>query len=212
MLRRLVEAGQDGRLLAVNTSNLDFGEMRAWDLVAEAKRALETGESDRVHRILLASSAIPGAFPPRLIDGSLYIDGALTGNILYGGRSRATPRRSGGTFIPRYRCRRPDIGSSSTINSVRRPRWSSQIGGPCCRAAWIHRVAARQSTRCAISFALAAVSRLEYGADFEVRYISVPDDWTPPKPDVFDKEVMNALVDMGERMGADPASWRTDPP
>jgi Patatin-like phospholipase len=86
MLRRLVEAGKDGRLLAVNTSNLDFGEMHAWDLVAEAKRALETGESDRVHRILLASSAIPGAFPPREIDGSLYVDGAMTGNILYGGR------------------------------------------------------------------------------------------------------------------------------
>jgi hypothetical protein len=39
MLRRLVKAGQDGRLLAVNTSNLDFAEMHAWDVVAEAERA-----------------------------------------------------------------------------------------------------------------------------------------------------------------------------
>jgi hypothetical protein len=40
----------------------------------------------------------------------------------------------------------------------------------------------------------------------------VPDDWVPPRPGVFHKEVMTALADMGERMGADPASWRTDPP
>src|SRR3954451_17265300 len=86
MMRRLVEAGQDGRLLAVNTSNLDFAEMHAWDLVAEAERALRTGETERVSRILLASAAIPGAFPPREIDGDLYVDGAMTGNILYGGR------------------------------------------------------------------------------------------------------------------------------
>ena len=60
--------------------------MHSWDVVAEAERALETGETERVSRILLASSAIPGAFPPREIDGNLYVDGAMTGNILYGGR------------------------------------------------------------------------------------------------------------------------------
>src|SRR3954451_12419685 len=86
MMRRLVETGRDGRVLVVNTSNLDFAEMRAWDLVAEAERALKTGETERVSRILLASAAIPGAFPPREIDGDLYVDGAMTGNILYGGR------------------------------------------------------------------------------------------------------------------------------
>lgn len=61
-------------------------------------------------------------------------------------------------------------------------------------------------------FAMVAVTRLQYGADVEVRYIAVPDDWTPPKPGTFDKDVMNALADMGERMGADPASWQTDAP
>jgi predicted acylesterase/phospholipase RssA len=30
-----------------------------------ALQALETGDPERVYRILLASSAIPGAFPPR---------------------------------------------------------------------------------------------------------------------------------------------------
>jgi hypothetical protein len=61
-------------------------------------------------------------------------------------------------------------------------------------------------------FAMADVTRLRYDTDVEVRYIAVPDDWVPPKPGVFDKDVMNALADMGERMGADPASWQTNPP
>jgi hypothetical protein len=29
---------------------------------------------------------------------------------------------------------------------------------------------------------------------------------------VFIKETMNALADLGERRGADPASWRTEAP
>ena len=57
-----------------------------WDVGREAQRAVESGNVDRVHRILLASAGIPGVFPFRDIDGSLYVDGSVTGNILYGGR------------------------------------------------------------------------------------------------------------------------------
>jgi hypothetical protein len=36
---------------------------------------------------MLASAGIPGAFPFRIIDQELYVDGGVTGNILYGGRA-----------------------------------------------------------------------------------------------------------------------------
>jgi hypothetical protein len=45
MMRRLVEAGKDGRVLGVNTSNLDLAEMHAWDVVAEVERALMARQS-----------------------------------------------------------------------------------------------------------------------------------------------------------------------
>jgi hypothetical protein len=48
--------------------------------------------------------------------------------------------------------------------------------------------------------------------EIEVRVMAVPDEWVPPKPGTFVVEVMNELADLGEKMGADPASWRTDPP
>ena len=54
MIKRLAEAGQDGRVLVVNTTNVDNGDMRAWDVVAEAQRSLPKGDVDRVHRILQA--------------------------------------------------------------------------------------------------------------------------------------------------------------
>jgi predicted acylesterase/phospholipase RssA len=34
---------------------------------------------------MLASACIPGAFPFRIIDQELYVDGGVTRNILYGG-------------------------------------------------------------------------------------------------------------------------------
>ena len=86
MVRRIAKAGADGRLLAVNTTNLDDASSRVFDLVAEAQRASDSGKLDRIHNIMLASAGIPGAFPFRMIDDELYVDGGVTGNIIYGGR------------------------------------------------------------------------------------------------------------------------------
>jgi len=59
--------------------------MHAWNIIAEAKMALARNDPERVPRLLLASAGIPGFFPARDIDNYLYVDGAITGNILYGG-------------------------------------------------------------------------------------------------------------------------------
>jgi hypothetical protein len=61
-------------------------------------------------------------------------------------------------------------------------------------------------------FAQAEVVRLKYGADVQVRVMAVPESWVPPKPGSFVSEVMNELADLGEKMGADPSSWRTEAP
>jgi len=73
------------------------------------------------------------------------------------------------------------------------------------------------STRAATStavrhlFAMAEISKLKRNADVEVRVVSIPPDWSPPVPGVFKKETMNNLADLGEKMGADPSSWRDKP-
>jgi hypothetical protein len=40
--------------------------------------------------------------------------------------------------------------------------------------------------------------------DLEIRFVTVPNDFVPPKRGVFVKGTMNALPDLGEKMGADP--------
>jgi hypothetical protein len=67
----------------------------------------------------------------------------------------------------------------------------------------------RASTATAVNHlaALAEIARLKRNADVEIRIVSIPGDWSPPAPGVFVKQTMNNLANLGERMGADPASW-----
>jgi Patatin-like phospholipase len=70
MLAALARAYQDGRLLIIGTTDLDAQEPVLWNIGAIANsghpRALET-----IRRVLLASAAIPGAFPPTMFDVTL---------------------------------------------------------------------------------------------------------------------------------------------
>ncbi len=72
MLAEIAAAYDSGRLLLIGTTNLDAQRPVIWNIGAIARsghpKALET-----VRRILLASAAIPGAFPPSMID--VTIDG-----------------------------------------------------------------------------------------------------------------------------------------
>jgi len=74
--------------------------------------------------------------------------------------------------------------------------------------------ATRASTATAVRhlFAMADVARLKREADAEVRVVSIPGTWFPPVPGTFIKETMNNLADLGEKMGADPTSWNSEPP
>jgi hypothetical protein len=61
-------------------------------------------------------------------------------------------------------------------------------------------------------FAMADIARFKQKAEAEQRIVSIPGDWFPPVPGTFIKETMNNLADLGEKMGADPASWSSAPP
>ena len=214
MVRRIAKAGADGRILAVNTTNLDDAGPRVFDLVEEAQRAGDSGELERIHDIMLASAGIPGAFPFRIIDQELYVDGGVTGNILYGGRAEeedALPALWQRTYpdVPMPKIRFWIIFNNQfrPLPHVTEPRWIAVVQRSL-------ETATRAATATAVKHlvALAEIARLKRNADVEVRLVSIPGDWSPPVPGVFIKETMNNLADLGERMGADPASWTTYSP
>jgi hypothetical protein len=214
MLERLAAQESSGRVLLVNTTNIDLGEMRAWNLVAEARSALARNDASYLHRIVLASAGIPGIFPARGIGDYLYVDGAITGNILYAGQTREDR-----TLLARWKAAHPAAPLPRVRywiifnNQLRFPpqmtaeRWPDLLNRATIMSTQTSTVNSIRHL-----YALAQIERLKQRADVEVRLISVPEDWVPAKPGTFVKEVMNDLADVGERMGADPASWRTEAP
>ena len=214
MLRRIADASRQERFLLVNTTDVDDGGSRVWDVGSEAQRAVDSGDVDRVHRILLASSGIPGAFPFREIDGALYVDGGVTGNILYGGATReerSLPAMWAATYpelpVPTVRFWVIFNNQLRPLPQVTAPTWTAIVARSL-------EMGTRAATLTSMRhlFAMAEISRLKHNADVEVRVVAVPETWKPPKPGVFVKETMNELADLGERMGADPANWKTTPP
>ena len=214
MVRQIVEAGRDGRILAVNTTNVDDGSQRVWNLVAEARRAVETNDVDRIHRIMLASAGIPGAFPFRVINDELYVDGGVTGNIIYGGRVKeedSLPALWAATYpslpIPKIRYWVIFNNQLRPLPQVTAPTWPAVVTRSL-------EMGTRSATLTSMRHlhAQAEISRLKRGAEVEVRLVTVPNDWVAPQPGVFIKETMNNLADLGEKMGADPLSWRSEPP
>ena len=213
MLERIVAQGEAGRVLLVNTTNVDLGDNRVWDLVAAAKDAL-AGNEEHVRGLLLASAGIPAVFPARGIGDYLYVDGAITGNIIYGGETRESQslparwqRLHPGRAMPRVRYWVIFNNQVRFPPQVVRNRWPDIMGRTTI-------MATQTSTLNSLRhlFAAAEVARLKYKTDIEVRLMAVPEDYVPSKPGTFVKEVMNELADLGERMGADPASWITEAP
>ncbi|MDN3568994.1 hypothetical protein QWZ14_31840 [Paeniroseomonas aquatica] len=70
LLAEIAPAYDDGRLLLIGTSNLDAQMPVIWRIGAIA-RSGHPKALDTIRRILLASSAIPGAFAPVLVDVTL---------------------------------------------------------------------------------------------------------------------------------------------
>jgi hypothetical protein len=214
MLERIAAEQGNGRVLVVNTTNIDLGDSRPWDLVAEARTELAGGEAGRVQRILLASAGIPAVFPAREIGTFLYVDGAITGNILYGGRIDEQDslavlwrKRYPSTPLPRLRYWVIFNNQFRFPPQVTPDKWPDIMSRATIMATQTGTVAAMRHL-----FARAELIHLKQKVDVEVRVMAVPDSFVPSAPGTFQKEVMNALADLGEKMGADPASWRDTPP
>lgn len=211
---RMAAESAKGRLLIVNATDLDQGRAQAFELGSEATRALEQDNIERLHLIMLASAGIPGVFPPREIDGTLYADGGVTSNILYG-----APVNYEDSLAYRFRKAFPNAGPIKVRYWV---IFNNQAVSPArtVQRGWLDvlgrsvEVAIRSSTMTGLRHLYShadAVTRRGDGS-IEVRWLAIPNDWRPKVEGVFKKETMSELADIGERLGADPKSWKTTAP
>jgi predicted acylesterase/phospholipase RssA len=201
-------------LLLIGVTNLDIGVGRIFDLGREAQEALSSGQLDRIHSTLLASIAIPSAFPPIEMDGMYYADGGATSNLFIA--NFPGPDGPVARFKARYpEAPRPKVRVWAVVNqqlkpqhAVTRPKWISISGR-----------ALSTLTSTSQLFALSWLkdmtrqAAVERGLDSELYLVSIPSDAPEKKTkEMFDREHMRALQELGRQMGADPSSWQTEIP
>lgn len=210
-IAQIAEESKQDRALIIGTTNLDLGLPRAWALGNETEHMNHRGGAKRVHDILMASAAIPGIFPPVVIDDTLHVDGGTTANVLLGANLRSeqsvlgTWRRTfPGRTPPKLRFWAIVNNTLGDSPSIVAPSWPDIMSKSLTT---LSRSSTKSSLRAFL--AQAELLRRAENVDIEVRFIAVPNDFVPPVEGAFKKETMNALADIGLRLGRDPANWRT---
>ena len=214
--KRIDAATTEGRLLLIQASNIDEQIPGVFDFADAARKSIEAGDTERLHEIILASCAIPAVFPPREIDGNLYVDGGAIGNFYAGGRASAAKDTFGGQWkrtypdapIPKTRYWVILNGNLRIPPAISQPTWPAVAD----RAFQLLYTSA-EITALRRLFDLAELTRLRGDGDVEVRWISVEQELASPDPmNMFDAKTMRSLSDHGRMLGADPTSWKTVAP
>lgn len=206
---QIAEQSRKKKVLVISATDLDFGRQKFWDVSAEAESASASGNLDRLHRMLLASAAIPVAFPPVAIDGSLYADGGVTANVFL----RLNPHASDG-FLQRWTKEHPGkplpkIRYWVIINNqLKQPPKTIQSKWPAVASPALSS-SIRSATIAEVRWLAAEADFVNatWHTDIEVRVVAIPDDWRAPVPGDFMKETMESLSELGRKMGEDPNSW-----
>ncbi len=90
LIAALAQDHLDGRSAFVGTVNLDTS---AFEVVDLARIAAEDPQAEPcIEEAILATSAIPGLFPPRSINGALYVDAGLRDHVFFAGVRQAIGR------------------------------------------------------------------------------------------------------------------------
>lgn len=194
-LARVAAAYDDGRLLVVGTTNVDYGQTWVWNMSLIAK----AGKLELYRKVLLASASFPVVFPPVEIDGHLFIDGAARSNVVVagmGGQERPKP--------PLY-----GPGNLYLINNGRAnqpPDALRRSLGPV--AATTISVMMDQSMQ-------TALNRSYFGAQFlgyKFNVVSIPDDLDiGHDPLAFAPDQMRTAFDAGRAMAKQEQPWSRAP-
>ena len=88
ILDRIAQEYEKGRLLLISTTNLDTGKLAIWNIGAIAASG-HPRRLELVRKVILASAAIPGLFPPVMIDvlldqakhQEMHVDGGTVSQV-----------------------------------------------------------------------------------------------------------------------------------
>ncbi len=213
LVARLQREFADGRQLFVGTTDLDLGRGRVWSVAQEAD-ATPAGVA-RLHRLLLASSAIPGAFSPVEIDGRYHTDGGIASNLLAVDlqlmRALADELRARGLAPVTVRVWAiVNLYLAPPVKAVDVGRAQAVSG----RATGLLFALAQQQALTRLWEISEAVNSGDRGLRMELCYAAIPDEWAaePGAEELFDATYMHRLQDYGYERGRADAPWDPLPP
>lgn len=209
MLDAIAAEHAKGRLLLVATTNLDARRPTIWNITKIAAsghpRAL-----DLVHDVLVASAAIPGAFPPIMIgveaDGRKYqemhVDGGASAQVFVYPPSLDIRARSAERYIARER--RLYVIRNARLD----PDWA-QVE----RATFS--ILQRTVTSLIQTQGVGDLYRIYLaaqrdGLDFNLAYI--PETFTTPLNEPFETAYMRELFELGYHLAVKGYPWAKVPP
>jgi len=198
-----------GRLLLVGTTNLDAQRAVIWNVGAIAASG-HPRAVDLVRDILIASAAIPAAFPPVMIDveadgrhyQEMHVDGGtVTQVFLYPPSLKIREVSEAAGF---KRDRRVYIIRNARFEPeyVETPRRTLSIAG---RA-----VSSLIATQGIGDLYRTYLNAQRDGIDYNL--VAIPDDFRLQPREVFDREYMQKLFDVGFEMGRKGGFWKKTPP
>ncbi len=215
---RLVAALQpgfaEGRHLLVGTTDLDLGRGRAWDLAREIDTTAAGVE--RFDRLLLASSAIPGAFPPVEIDGRYHTDGGIATNLL--AMDLQMLQALAAEVTARGDTRPAVVRLFVIVNLYLSPPVVTANAGSfqavSTRASGLLFALGQQQALTRLWEITEAANAGVPGLSVEMRYAAIPDSWAtePGATALFNEAYMNRLQDYGFARGHSAEAWDALPP
>jgi hypothetical protein len=208
MLGEIAREYEKGRLLLIGTTYLDARRPVIWNIGAIAASG-HPKAPELIRKILLASAAIPAAFPPVMID--VEVEG-----------SQFQEMHVDGGAIAQLFLYPPEVGRMMIATGVKRERQAYIIRNGRVGADWsevertILNIAGRAiSTMIHMSgvndlFRVYMITQRD-GVDYNLAFIE--DDFeAPPHTEDFDPTYMNALFTYGYAKGRAGYAWKKTPP
>ena len=211
LLSQVRVASDDHRLLLIGTTDIDLGRMRVWDMGRLAGAYSAAEDPRKFRKVMLASSAIPAAFPPVMIDKAMYVDGGVTQQAFVG-----LDREQIEDVVREFRSQHPGA-PAPTIRIWLIVNGSLDVPPESVPDEWV-KVSIR-SIDTMMKYSIRTTLRhLEFGVEtlaerlatnVEFRYICVPDAFPLPKTsELFERNLMDALAAKGRDMAREGTHWR----
>jgi hypothetical protein len=207
LLARIADEYAKGRHLFVGTTNLDTGEPVVWDMGKIASLGNEQA-LDLFRDVLVASAAIPGAFPPVYIKvesggityDEMHVDGGVSTQVF---------------VLPARLARSDEDASARPERRVWIIRNSKLTVEPIIVEPKLIRIAMRSVDMLIVSQAAGDLYRIYLhaehdGTDFNLAFI--PGDFSEEPKEAFDSDYMSKLFEVGFRQARAGYSWAKAPP